>query len=263
MSFNKENFFVEGNSEEFFFARTNPLANAANAEILKIENCGGCCDLQLDFSAATTSSVTTFTFNAPTSGYDTKYIKVQITDGAGNFVTGVDTGTVSSIAINVSTLTGSNWSVIIEIATGDLDILGCDCVRRFSFAYDGGTLAIDTTTLGSPALRLLKVDNATVVADGGTYNVGNIVGGSAGTFTVYVRNVGGQVLTVSSVSFTADVTAFALAPFADIVYPNQSIAYSGTVDTSGAAGAYSGTITVNSNDPLNAAYTIDIDYTLI
>ena len=263
MSFNKENFFVEGNSEEFFFSRTNPLANAANAEILKIENCGGSCDLQLDFSAATTSSVTTFTFNAPTSGYDTKYIKVQITDGAGNFVTGVDTGTVSSIAIDVSTLTGSNWSVIIEIATGDLDILSCDCVRRFSFAYDGGTLAIDTTTLGSQALRLLKVDNATVVADGGTYNVGNIVGGSAGTFTVYVRNVGGQVLTVSSVSFTADVTAFALAPFADIVYPNQSIAYSGTVDTSGAAGAYSGTITVNSNDPLNAAYTIDIDYTLI
>ena len=227
MSFNKENFFVEGNSEEFFFSRTNPLANAANAEILKIENCGGSCDLQLDFSAATTSSVTTFTFNAPTSGYDTKYIKVQITDGAGNFVTGVDTGTVSSIAIDVSTLTGSNWSVIIEIATGDLDILSCDCVRRFSFAYDGGTLAIDTTTLGSQALRLLKVDNATVVADGGTYNVGNIVGGSAGTFTVYVRNVGGQVLTVSSVSFTADVTAFALAPFADIVYPNQSIAYSG------------------------------------
>ena len=263
MPFNKENFFQDGNSEEFFFARTNPLANAANAEILKIEDCGGCCDLQLDFSAATTSSVTTFTFNAPTSGYDTKYIKVQITDGAGNFVTGVDTGTVSSIAINVSTLTGSNWSVIIEIATGDLDILGCDCVRRFSFGYDGGTLAIDTTTLGSQALRLLEVDNATVVADGGTYNVGNIVGGSAGTFTVYVRNVGGQVLTVSSVSFTADVTAFVLAPFADIVYPNQSIAYSGTVDTSGAAGAYSGTITVNSNDPLNAAYTIDIDYTLI
>jgi hypothetical protein len=41
MSFNKENFFVEGNSEEFFFSRTNPLANGANAEILKIENCGG------------------------------------------------------------------------------------------------------------------------------------------------------------------------------------------------------------------------------
>ena len=45
MPFNKENFFQEGNSEEFFFARTNPLANAANAEILKIEDCGGCCDI--------------------------------------------------------------------------------------------------------------------------------------------------------------------------------------------------------------------------
>ncbi len=53
MSFNKENFYQEGNSEEFFFARTNPLANAANAEILKIEDCGGCCDIQLDLDMTT------------------------------------------------------------------------------------------------------------------------------------------------------------------------------------------------------------------
>ena len=263
MPFNKQNFFVEGNSEEFFFSRTNPLANGANAEILKIENCGGCCDLQLDFSAETTSSVTTFTFNAPTSGYDTKYIKVQITDGAGNFVTGVDTGTVSSIAINVSTLTGSNWSVIIEIATGDLDILNCDCVRRFSFGYDGGTLAIDTEALWAPALRLLKADNSTIVADNGNYSIGTFPdGGTTAPFTVYVKNVGNQVLTVSSVSFLADVASFALAPFSGVIYPGQSIAYSGTVDTSGAAGAYGGAITINSNDPLNPAYYINILFTL-
>jgi hypothetical protein len=263
MSFNKENFFQEGNSEEFFFSRINPLANAANAEILKIEDCGGCCDLQLNVEFETVAGVTTITVNAPTSGYDTKYFKVQITDGQGNFVTGVDTGTVSSIAIDVSTLTGSNWSVIIEIATGELDILNCDCTKKFSFAYDGGTLAIDTEALWAPALRLLKADNATIVSDNGNYSIGTFPdGGTTAPFTVYAKNVGNQVLTVSSVSFLSDVASFALAPFSGVIYPGQSIAYSGTVDTSGAAGAYGGAITINSNDPSNAAYYINILFTL-
>ena len=46
MAFNKENFYQEGNSQEFFFSRTNPLANPANAEILKIKK-SGCCESDL------------------------------------------------------------------------------------------------------------------------------------------------------------------------------------------------------------------------
>ena len=113
-------------------------------------------------------------------------------------------------------------------------------------------------------MRLLQDDNSTIVADGGTYAIGSFAaGGTTEPFTVYVKNTGAHVLTVSSVSFTADVAAFTLTPYGDVVYPSQSIAYSGTVDTSGTAGSYTGTITVNSNDPLNAAYTIDIDFTLV
>ena len=269
MAFNKENFYQEGNSQEFFFSRTNPLANPANAEILKIKKTG-CCDTEFAlvaeyaYESATTS--VDFTFSAPTSTIDSRYLKVVITDGQGNFATAVGTGTVSSLSVDVTGLDVSVvWTVSVVIEVLENASVNCPCMVEYTFPYNSfvGTVEVDTTTLGSQSLRLLEVDNATVVADGGTYNVGNIVGGTAGTFTVYIRNVGGQVLTISSVSFTADVTAFTLAPFADIVYPNQSIAYSGTVDTSGAAGSYSGTITVNSNDPLNAAYTIDIDYTLI
>lgn len=264
MPFNKQNFFQEGNSEEFFFARTNPLANAANAEILKIEDCGGCCDLQLNVQLATSAGATTVTVNAPTSGYVTKYFKVQITDAQGNFANSVGTGTVSTLNVDVSGLSGSNWSVIIEINTGESDLLSCDCVKKFSFAYDGGTLAIDTTTLDKQALRLLQADNSTIVADNGNYSLGNFAaGGTTQPFTVYVKNVGNQVLTVSSVSFLADVASFALAPFSGVIYPNQSIAYSGTVDTSGAAGPYGGGITINSNDPLNAAYYINIYFSLV
>jgi len=144
MSFNKENFYQEGNSEEFFFARTNPLANAANAEILKIEDCGGCCDIQLDMYIGTVEGTTTVEFNTPTDDYDTKYIKVQITDGQGNFVTAVGTGLVDELILDTSGLNGSDWSVIIEISIGESDLLGCDCTKKFSFAYNGTALSIDT-----------------------------------------------------------------------------------------------------------------------
>ena len=124
MSFNKENFFQEGNSEEFFLARTNPLANGANAEILKIEDCGGCCDIQLDMYIGTAMGTTTIEFNTPTDDYDTKYVKVQITDGQGNFVTAVGTGVVDELTLDVTGLNGSDWSVIIEISIGESDLLG-------------------------------------------------------------------------------------------------------------------------------------------
>jgi hypothetical protein len=258
MSYNKENFFQEGNSEEFFFSRTNPLANGANAEILKIEDCGGCCDLQLDFSAATTEGVTTFTFNAPTSGYDTKYIKVQITDGAGNFVTGVGTGTVSSIAINVGTLTGSDWSVIIEISTGELDILGCDCVKKFSFAYDGGTLAIDTEAIGIGILRASATE-------GGTYNLTTVpagafdAGGTSEDFDFYVQNVGANALIVESISVTGDVLSAAFDTTflgSGTLFATNIRKIATTLDSSGAAGSYSGTVVFNYSDGTTQVITI-------
>jgi hypothetical protein len=259
MSFNKENFFVEGNSEEFFFSRTNPLANGANAEILKIENCGGCCDLQLDFSAATTEGTTTFTFNSPTSGYDTKYIKVQITDGEGNFVTGVGTGTVSSIAINVGTLTGSDWSVIIEIATGDLDILNCDCVRRFSFAYDGGTLAIDTEALWAPKLRITNVGGTTAIT---TKSLGLTFPASGPNinFQVELENIGNTVLDIGAITVTSQVLSASIPTFADIIFPGQKRTLSAVANGNLAAGNKTGSIVVNSN---GGNITLAITYTVV
>jgi hypothetical protein len=137
-------------------------------------------------------------------------------------------------------------------------------MKEYDFTFVPGVgFTIDTTLLGAQALRLLESDNSTIVADGGTYSIGSFAAGGTGEpFTVYVKNVGNHVLTVSSVSYTSDVSDFILTPYGDVIYPNQSIAYSGKVDTSGVAGSYTGTITVNSDDPLNAAYTIDIDFTL-
>lgn len=257
MSFNKENFFADGNSEEFFFARTNPLANAANAELLKIKSCGNCCDLQLDFSAATTEGVTTFTLNAPTSGYDTKYIKIQITDGNGNFVTSVGTGTVSSIAIDTSTLSGNEWYVIIEIATGELDILGCDCVQKFTFEYDGGTLAIDTEALAAPVLAVYAVGGSVALT---TINLGSFPDGDNYAFAIELHNTGFTVLTVASATAVADVLSATLPTFAGVIYPGQKFTLSGVIDGNLGAGAQTGSIVFVSN---GGNITLTVNWTLV
>jgi hypothetical protein len=268
MPFNKENFYQEGNSQEYFFARTNPLANAANVEILRIKDC--CCagvDIQLVAEGAVGGGgALTVTFSAPTDTIDSRYIKVVVTDGQGNFATSVGTGTVSSLVVDTTTLNqNQDWTVNIVIEVGENAAIDCPCMKEYDFTFVPSVgFTINTTTLGVQALRLLKADNSTIVADNGNYTIGSFTaGGTTEPFTVYVRNVGNQVLTVSSVSFLADVNSFALAPFSGVIYPNQSIAYSGTVDTSGAAGAYGGAITINSNDPLNAAYYINILFTLV
>ena len=269
MAFNKENFYQEGNSQEFFFSRTNPLANPANAEILKIKKTG-CCDTEFalvaEYSYNGMGQTFDIDFSAPTSTIDSRYVKVVVTDGLGNFATAVGTGTVSSLSVDVANLDASVvWTVSVVIEVLENASVNCPCMVEYTFPYNSfvGSVTIDTTTLGSQALRLLKADNSTIVADNGNYSIGTFPdGGTTEPFTVYVRNVGNQVLTVSSVSFLADVLSFTLPAFAGVIYPGQSVELTGTVDASGAAGAYGGAITINSNDPLNPVYYINILFTL-
>ena len=257
MAFNKENFYQEGNSEEFFFSRTNPLANAANAEILKIEDCGGCCDIQLDVELATAEGVTTITVNAPTSGYDTKYFKVQITDGAGNFATAVGTGTVSTLDIDVTGLTGSDWSVIIEINTGESDLLSCDCVKKFSFPYNGGTLAIDTEALSAPVLKLAEVGGTIGIT---LIDLGSYPDGANIPFQVELHNTGFTVLTVASATPVADVLSATLPQFAGVIYPGQKYTLSAVADGNLGAGAQTGDINFVSD---GGSITLTVNWTLV
>lgn len=257
MSFNKENFFQEGNSEEFFFARTNPLANNANAEILKIEDCGGCCDLQLNVDIETREGVTTITINAPTSGYDTKYFKVQITDGQGNFATSVGTGTLSTLDVDVSNLLGSDWYVIIEISTGDLDILGCDCVKKFSFAYDGGELLIDTEALANPVLRVTALNSTVGIT---TLALGSFPNGTNIPFEVELHNTGFTVLTVASATPVADILSATLPTFAGVIFPGNKYTLSAVADGTLGAGAQTGDIDFISD---GGNITLTVTWTLV
>ncbi len=257
MSFNKENFFQEGNSEEYFFSRTNPLANAANAEILKIEDCGGCCDIQLNVDFATVEGVTTITVNAPTDAYVTKYFKVQITDGYGNFATSVGTGEVSTLDVDVSGLSGSNWTVIIEINTGESDLLSCDCVKKFSFGYNGGTLSIDTEALAAPVLAVYEVGGSVGIT---TLDLGSYPDGTNIPFEVELHNTGFTVLTVASATPVADVLTATLPQFAGVIYPGQKYTLSAVADGTLGAGAQTGDINFVSD---GGNITLTVTWTLV
>lgn len=269
MAFNKENFYQEGNSQEFFFTRTNPLANPANAEILKIKK-SGCCDVDFALVAeyGYNGMAQTFDiyFSAPTSAIDSRYVKVVVTDGLGHFATAVGTGTVSSLSADASGLdTSVVWTVSVVIETLENASVDCPCIVEYTFPYNSfvGTVTIKTNTLYSPVIALFEADGTSSVADGGSYNIGTFAdGGTSEPFSVVIKNTGASVLTISSVSFTADVLSFTLPQYAGVIYPGASVTLSGTVDASGSAGSYTGTITLNSDAPNAPVYTIDIDYTL-
>lgn len=267
MAFNKENFYAEGNSQEFFFSRTNPLANPANAEILKIKK-SGCCDTEFALVAEYGYGAGDFTidFSAPTSTIDSRYVKVVVTDGLGNFATAVGTGTVTSLTIDATGLDVSVvWTVSVVIEVNSNASVDCPCMVEYTFPYNSfvGAVTVDTTTLYSAKIGAFEADGTTAIADAGTYDLGSFAaGGTTEPFSVVFKNTGESVLTISSVSFSGDVLSFVLPTYAGVVYPNQTITLSGTVDASGVAGSYTGALVINSDASNVAVYNITIDYTL-
>ena len=238
MSFNKENFYQEGNSEEYFVGRTNPLANAANAEILRIEECGAC-TLELLAELGNVEGVVTLTLLDPTDAYDFKYIKLQITDGKGNFATVVGTGINPALDVDVTSLIGSDWTAIIVMETGEGDLISCNCKVTYSFSYDGGKLELDTIAANAPVLALYEVGGSVEVK---SIDLGSFPDGTNIPFQVELHNTGFTVLTVASALPVADVLSSTLPQFAGVIYPGQKYTLSAVADGNLGAGAQTGTI---------------------
>jgi hypothetical protein len=256
MSFNKENFYQEGNSEEFFFSRTNPLANAANAEILKIEECGAC-TLELVAELENVEGVVTLALQDPTDAYDFKYIKLQITDGKGNFVTVVGTGIDPLLEVDVTSLLGSDWTAIIIMETGEGDLLSCNCKVAYSFSYNGGTLPLDTIAANAPVLSLSAVGGALGIT---TLALGSFPDGADIPFQVELHNTGFTVLTVASATPVADVLTATLPQFAGVIYPGNKYTLSAVADGNLGAGAQTGDINFVSD---GGSITLTVNWTLV
>jgi hypothetical protein len=256
MSFNKENFYQEGNSEEYFVGRTNPLANAANAEILRIEECGAC-TLELLAELGNVEGVVTLTLLDPTDAYDFKYIKLQITDGKGNFVTVVGTGINPALDVDVTSLLGSDWTAIIVMETGEGDLISCNCKVTYSFSYDGGKLELDTIAANAPVLALYEVGGSVEVT---SIDLGSFPDGTNIPFQVELHNTGFTVLNVASATPVADVLSATLPTFAGVIYPGQKYTLSAVADGTLGAGAQTGDIDFISD---GGNITLTVTWTLV
>jgi len=256
MAFNKENFFQEGNSEEYFVGRTNPLANPANAEILKIEECGAC-TLELVGTLEVVEGVAALTLDAPTNTYDFKYIKVQITDGQGNFVTVVGTGIDPLLEVDVTSLLGSDWTATVIMETGEGDLISCNCKVSYSFSYDGGTLELDTVAAKAPVLALYEVGGSVAIT---TLALGSFPDGTNIPFQIELHNTGTTVLNVASATPVADVLTATLPQFAGVIYPNQKYTLDAVADGTLGAGAQTGDIQFVSD---GGNITLTVNWTLV
>jgi hypothetical protein len=256
MAFNKENFYQEGNSEEYFFGRTNPLANPANAEILKIEECGAC-TLELVANLENVEGVVTFDIDAPTDGYNFKYIKLQITDGKGNFVTVVGTGINPSLSVDVTSLIGNDWIVTVIMETGEGDLISCNCKVAYSFAYNGNFIILDTVAAKAPVLAVYEVGGSVAVT---SIDLGSFPDGANIPFQLELHNTGTTILTVASATPNADVLTATLPQFAGVIYPGQKYTLSAVADGTLGAGAQTGSIDFVSD---GGNITLNVDWTLV
>ena len=258
MTFLKDNQFQEGNSEEYFLTRTNPLANSANAEILKVTSCGAC-DIELDVEITTSMGSTLVDFASPTSGYDTNFIRVTITDRRGNFATNFDTGTVSDITVDTSQLDFSGlWEIKIAIELVANVVVECPCSKIYSFDYNPSVgIDINTETMNAPVLAVYEVGGTTPIS---SIDLGTFAAGTSEPFELVLKNNGMSVLTIEEpFTLSANVLTATIPNFGEIVFPNGTILLSGTVKTNLSAGAKTGTVDIVSD---GGSETITINYTI-
>lgn len=198
-----------------------------------------------------------------------RFFKVYIGDGVSTADTVLSNGTTATQTIDVSTLDISQpWTVKISYPTvGELNA-GTQDRNEVELVWDnpaglfadGDKLEYDSTV--ENAGRLAVYAGGAKQTDGGTVNLGSFTAsGTSEPFNVNIRAEGQGIVQVTSTTNSGDVLTFEDPGSNGYAYPGAvGFWLLGTVDSSGAAGSYSGTIGI-----VTAAgtYTLNIAYTLV
>jgi len=252
-----------------FFSRTNKLANESNALQMKVER-QSCDQLEFDVEIIVDSGANTLTINtsAPTNAYDFRYFQAVVSDEDGNHASNTGTGVIASLVVDTTELNvNKNWYLTVY-ASDDTDVLTeCGCKSFAEIEIDSPstdpTITVNTEFIDAQKIGVLQADGSTPVVDGGAaYDLGSYAaGGGSESQSILVKNDGKFVLKLSAVGISADVDGVTFTN-PTYVYPNQSVAIAFTVDTSGGAGAKTGSLTITSDDPSNPSYVVNVAFTL-
>ena len=130
----------------------------------------------------------------------------------------------------------------------------------FSFStndpnYGYFTLHFIGAVLG--AYMRVEASNGSIISNGGTYNFPNTTVGVAAVRQFTLRNFGNQTLTINSYTLSTG------GGFSTVLYPPASIAPGGSGVfqirlLSSTLGSYSGTVTLNTNDPVTNPFSFQV-----
>jgi len=268
-----DNNFNPNNDLSQFYQRSNKLANESNSMKIKVDGCYCCDDLELvgDFVIDSGAGTVTFTAGAPTSAYDVRYFQLFIQDESGNSASNTVEGTAlaAPVVVDVATLDSSDsWYITIYFSNDKEVVLGNDCktfgeIKVTTPAADP-TVTVNTVLLDAQIINVFEADGSTPVANGGAaVALGDFsAGGGSEAANFVIKNAGGTVLTISDISFTSDVDGVVTA-VPNYVYVAGELVVDFTVDTSGGAGAKTGSLIITSNDPATPSYVVNIAFNLV
>ena len=265
-----DNNFNENNSLSAFSKRSNPLAYGPNVLKLKVEKpYGEILEIVGQLVIDTAADTATFTAAAPTDAYDVRYFQIVVCDESGNQAAQTATGVLGApIVVDTSALNEQdNWFVTFyfstskEVNTDNGDkTFGTITIKDVS---SDPTIDIDTVAANAPQIAVFEADGSTAIANGGAaYALGSFsAGGGSLAQSVVVKNNGEFVLEITSITVAPDVDGGDTTT-SIYVYPNQSVSVPFTIDTSGGAGAKTGSLTLNST-ATPSAYVVNVSFTLV
>ena len=266
-----DNNFSPNNDAGQFYKRTNPLANESNAIKMKVDR-QYCENLEIvgDLVVNSGAGVVGFTAGAPMSAYDVRYFQILVKDEDGATASNTVTGTalLGAVVVDVSALNANKkWYVTIYLST-DKDLVidtNCKTFGEVEIAAPSSdpTISLNTILQDAPIIQVYEADGTTAIADGGAaYDLGSYpAGGGVEAQKIVIENAGGMVLKVETAANGGDAGAVSTT-LPQYVFVSQKIDLDFSIDTSGGAGAYAGTITLASDDPQNPSFVVNISFTL-
>jgi hypothetical protein len=267
-----DNNYNPNNDAAQFYSRTNKLALESNALQMKVER-QYCEQLELvgDFVVDSGAETVTFTAASPTSGYDVRYFQIFIQDESGNSAssTVTDTALAAPVVVDIAALNANdNWYITVYFSNEKEVVIDCGCktfgeIKVVAPSSDP-TVSVNTVLQDAQIIEVFEADGTTAIVDGGAaYDLGSFpAGGGSEAATIIVKNAGDMVLKIETLAFAADVDAISTTT-PQYIYAAGSGEVNFTVDTSGGAGAKTGSITITSDDPANSSYIVNIAFTLV
>ncbi|MCB1143319.1 MAG: choice-of-anchor D domain-containing protein [Leptospiraceae bacterium] len=210
------------------------IANGGTYDFGSVYNGGSSSDITFTIENTGTGSLT---LTSSTLG-GTNPTNFTIT---GNFTTPIAAGSSSSITIKFSPNSITTFNATLTVQNSDIT---------------NGNYVINLTGTGTTAPSISLLQSTTSISSGGIFYLGNYVALTAQVITFTIKNTGGTVLTISSMS--GSTTEFSFSTLNTTVAASNGTTTFDITFTPQSMGVRTGSITIVSDDPNTPSFTVTL-----